>query len=46
MKALTVLAYITAMLSPFILIGWGFAEWRKIKAQRKRLNENEAIDTK
>lgn len=39
MKALTALAYILAMLSPFILIGWCFAEWRKSKARRKRWNE-------
>lgn len=39
MKALTALAYILAMLSPFILIGWCFAEWRKSKARSKRWNE-------
>ena len=37
-KALTALAYILAMLSPFILIGWCFAEWRKSKARRKSWN--------
>ena len=39
MKGLTALAYILAMLSTFILIGWCFAEWRKSKARRKRWNE-------
>lgn len=38
MKALTASAYILAMLSPFILIGWCFAEWRKSKARRKSWN--------
>ena len=38
MKALTASAYILAMLSPFIFIGWCFAEWRKSKARRKSLN--------
>ena len=39
MKALTALTYILAMLFPFILIGWCFAEWRKSKARRERWNE-------
>ena len=32
MKALTALTYILAMLFPFILIGWCFAEWRKLSS--------------
>ena len=39
MKALTALTYILAMLFPFILIGWCFAEWRKSKTRRERWNE-------
>ena len=39
LKVLTALAYVLALLSPFILIGWCFAEWRGSKARRKRWNE-------
>lgn len=35
MKALTALAYILAMMSPFILIGWAFAERSKSENERK-----------
>lgn len=35
LKVLTVLAYILAMRSPFILIGWAFAERSKSENERK-----------
>lgn len=40
MKALIVIAYILAMLSPFILIAWFFAERHKKKQREKRWNES------
>ena len=39
MKALTMLAYILALLSPFILIGWFFAG-RHHERQRKKRKKN------
>lgn len=37
LKVLTALAYVLALLSPFILIGWCFAEWRGSKVKKERL---------
>lgn len=39
MKALTVIAYILAMLSPFIFIAWLFTDWCNHKRREKRWNE-------
>ena len=40
MKLLTVIAYILAMLSPFILIAWFFVERHNKKQREKRWNES------
>ena len=39
MKALTMLAYILALLSPFILIGWFFAARHHERQRNKRNKE-------
>lgn len=40
MELLTVIAYILAMLSPFILIAWFFVERHNKKQREKRWNES------
>lgn len=39
LQALTVIAYILALLSPFIFIAWLFIDWRNYKQREKRWNE-------
>ena len=39
LQALTVIAYILALLSPFIFIAWLFIDWRNHKQREKRWNE-------
>lgn len=39
LQALTVIAYILALLSPFIFIAWLFTDWRNHKRREKRWNE-------
>ena len=39
LQALTVIAYILALLSPFIFIAWLFIDWRIHKQREKRWNE-------
>ena len=40
LQALTVISYILAMLSPFILIAWFFVERHNKKQREKRWNES------